>query len=68
MGNIKFNDNYSEMEISYEDSVGNKHIKKIGIPVNGDLDLAKVFTYLHNDIQSVEKKIWKYKTEKLLIS
>lgn len=68
MGNIKFNDNYSELGISYKDSVGNNHIKKLGIPVNGDLDLAKVFTHLHNDIQSVEKKIWKYKTEKLLIS
>lgn len=68
MGNIKFNDNYSEMEISYEDSLGEDHVKKMSIPTNGDLDLAKVFTHLHNDIQSVEKKIWKYKTEKLLIS
>lgn len=68
MENVTFNYNYSELGISYKDSVGNKHIKKISIPTNGDLDLAKVFTYLHNDIQSVEKKIWKYKTEKLLIS
>lgn len=68
MGNIKFNDNYSEMEISYEDSLGKDHVKKMSIPTNGNLDLAKVFTYLHNDIQSVEKKIWKDKTEKLLIT
>lgn len=68
MGNIKFNDNYSEMEISYEDSLGKDHVKKMSIPTNGNLDLAKVFTYLHNDIQSVEKGIWKDKTEKLLIT
>jgi|GEM_PF-1717574 hypothetical protein len=68
MGNIKFNDNYSEMEISYEDSLGKDHVKKMSIPTNGNLDLAKVFTYLHNDIQSVEKEIWKDKTEKLLIT
>lgn len=68
MGNIKFNDNYSEMKISYEDSLGKDHVKKMSIPTNGNLDLAKVFTYLHNDIQSVEKEIWKDKTEKLLIT
>lgn len=68
MGNIKFNDNYSEMEISYKDSLGKDHDKKMSIPANGNLDLAKVFTYLHNDIQSVEKEIWKDKTEKLLIT
>lgn len=68
MGNIKFNDNYSEMEISYEDSLGKDHVKKMSIPTNGNLDLAKMFTYLHNDIQSVEKEIWKDKTEKLLIT
>ena len=45
MGNIKFNDNYSEMEISYEDSLGKDHVKKMSIPTNGNLDLAKVILH-----------------------